>query len=205
MFQKLHRHLFQYKTVCIPSVGTFQVVQQPATLDVANQQLLPPQMLVHISVATDVPGQQLASLAGFDEPEATEDALLQFGERFKQSLQQQSFSWQGAGILSHNNGAVHFTPGTETLAPVPAYKVLREGVQHAVLVGDKEERLSIDDYSEATTPAKKRWPVAMVIALTLTLISLIFIGYHLYSHKGKVGATGLQQKINVQRQPLQHK
>ena len=36
MFQQLATYLSQYKQVAIPGVGSFELVQQPATLDVAS-------------------------------------------------------------------------------------------------------------------------------------------------------------------------
>lgn len=206
MFQELNSYFFQYKTVCIPQVGTFKIVQQPAVFDVVNQRLLPPQAEVLFTQKAEVPQHQLQMLAhAYDNnTQTTEEALGHFGKNFKYRLQQQPFSWQGVGELALDESNIQFKPQTCVLAAVPAYKILRENVQHSVLVGDTEMQLSAEVPAEEALILKKR-SVAMILGWICLLLAAVFIIYQLYQHRGKVTATGLQQKASMQRTPLQYK
>lgn len=208
MLQQLQDYLFQYKTVVIPGIGSFQIQEQPATLDMANQLLLPPSYVLTFNRQVSVPQHQLQSLAAaFDNnKEAAETELANFGEALYYRLQQQTFSWQGVGALELSSDVVQFTPyGMDSfLEPVAAQRVLRANVQHTVLVGDQEVRYAAAEYEPALVERKSR-PWVLIIGWIIALLALLFWGYHLYTNNWKPEASGLQQKPVIEDAPVQHR
>jgi hypothetical protein len=208
VFQELHQYFFTYKTVGIPGVGTLQLVQQPATLDVVNQQLLPPHHQVHFSRQATVEAHQIRTLAYAynNDPDLVAEELTRFGEALRSRLQEQPFSWQGIGRLELEGAYIQFQPQVEQawLEPVAAQRVLRENVQHTVLVGNVERQMTTEEYqSELLEDAPRRsWVV--LVGWIVALLSLIFIVYHIYNANSPVAASGLQQKVDIEQAPVQH-
>ncbi|OLY92348.1 hypothetical protein SAMN05444008_115123 [Cnuella takakiae] len=208
MFQQLQDYLFQYKTVAIPGVGTFEVIDRPASLDVANQLLLPPSYAIQFSRQAAVPRHQLQALAaGFDNnAESAEAALSQFGTTLQQQLQQAPLAWQGVGALEWSGSQVQFVPTTVDgmLSAVPAQRVLRENVTHTVLVGEQEMRYTADEY-EATLQQDKPRDWFLIIGWIIALVSILFLLYHFYLNNWAPHASGLRQKPAVSEMPVQYK
>lgn len=209
MFQELHHYFFQYKTVCIPGVGTLHLVQQPATLDVVNQQLLPPHQKVRFSRKVSVEPHQLHTLAAhFNNDQAlVAEELTRFGEALRSRLQEEPFCWQGVGRLELDGAYVHFEPqGADAalLEPVSAQRVLRENVQHTVLVGDVERQMTTEEYQAELLEDRPRRSWVEIIGWIVVALALAFIGYHIYISNGQASGSGLQQKPAIQQTPVQH-
>ena len=77
MYQQLAKYLSQFKQVSIPQVGTFELVQQSAMLDVASKLIQPPTYLPQYS---DKDFVILHSLDGYDEVSLTSPFKLFFNE-----------------------------------------------------------------------------------------------------------------------------
>ncbi len=208
MLQQIQDYLFQFKKAVVPEVGTFEVVHAPATLDVANQIIAPPVSKVHFSQPSNVSPHQLQAFAPhFDNDSATaEQELAQFGNAFKKSLEQEAFQWNGIGVLGlMENRQVQFSANTtgNLLMPVTAQKVLRENVQHNVLVGDQEVQYTADEF-EAGLPEYPVRSWLMTICWIIIACAVAFIFYHLYVHNWSAEGTGLRQKATMQASPVQH-
>ena len=95
---------------------------------------------------------------------------------------QEKFTWPDVGVLSQEvSGEIHFESShlNANLEPVTANRVIRQDVQHAILVGDQElttqdmtERLSEDTYVE-----KESW---WIYALILFAIALCLLFFHFF-------------------------
>lgn len=208
MFQQLQDYFFQYKTVVIPGVGMLRMEQQPANLDMANQVLLPPLFEIKFTQQTLVPQHQLQSLAAAydNNTDIVQEQLVRFGEAFKGTLQQQPFHWNGVGVLELGGNNIQFVPnGTDKLLlPVAAQRVLRENVQHTVLVGDQEMKRTAEAY-EAEISEKKFRAWSVIIGWIIALIALAFLGYYFYNSNRVPEASGLQQKPVVEDAPVQYR
>lgn len=207
MLQQIRNYLFQYKTAAIPEVGTFQVAYAPAVLDVASQELLPPSASIHFLGQHAVPAHQLQTFAGaFDaNAELAGAALNQFGRAFKNGLQQEPFHWTGIGALElANDSQILFLPHTteNLLMPVPAQRVIRENVQHTVLVGDQQVTNAPEPEPVFEEAPSRSW--STIVAWVLLLIAAAFIVYYLYVHNWAPGASGLSQKPIIENSPVQH-
>jgi hypothetical protein len=194
----LTSYLFQYKSVSIPNVGTLQLVQQPSQLNVVDKLILPPTYFVELKKDDKVSTHQLVYLnqllqRGIDEVERD---LVFFGGRLQEKINGPGFTWEGLGT---------FTPGTQTLplavkalAPVPAERIIRQDARHQVLVGDQQRLSGTGEETEAAVKSGRS--VLIIIGWVLLLLSLLFIGYHLYTGRFRINSTGSKQSPVVYKQ-----
>lgn len=189
-------------------MGTFAVTEQSATLDVANQLLLPPSYAIRFSSEADVPAHQLQTLAaGFDNDTDTAEAeLARFGAALHQRLQQQAFTWQGVGALTMASAQVHFAPATPAplMNPVAAQRVVRENVEHTVLVGDLEKRYTAEAY-EASLAATRRRDWFLIVGWIIAILAFAFLVYHLYINNFAPEGSGLRSKPEIGAMPRQYR
>jgi len=195
VLSSLTSYLTQFKKVVIPFIGTFELRQQPATLDFANRLIYPPVQEVHFAPQGTVPAEQLNFLGWELELDGTtvEERLSQFGRALKTTLTEAAFLWDGFGELSAAEDAVLFTPARSSqLSEVAANKIIRQNVHHGVLVGEKEMNSGDISYMEAPVAIKRSYVnwVGWIIALC----ALLFIGYQLSAKNFHPFASGLQQK-----------
>lgn len=143
MFYQLTKYLSIFKNVSIPAIGTFKIVQVPASFDVVDKLIHPPTYSVQFSPSHFLPDHQLAYLAGTLQCpiEAARDQLEAFGAAIRNGLQQKPLEWNGFGTLELVDATIQFHALPQAypfLLPVPANKVIRTQAQHTVLVGERE-------------------------------------------------------------------
>ena len=143
MYQQLAKYLSQYKQVSIPQVGSFELVQQSAILDVASKLIQPPTYLPQYSDKDLVKEHQLNFLA-LDlnaDKEQVKEQLENFGKDLRIKIRHSAFSWKGVGKLEDADVKMVFHPDVleiKGLQAIPAEKVLRKNVQHIVRRGEQE-------------------------------------------------------------------
>lgn len=194
--------------MAIPGVGTFALTEQAATLDVANQLLLPPAYAIRFSTEAEVAAHQLQTLAaGYDnDAETAKLELVRFGAALQQQLQSAVFHWQGIGALRLANAQVQFEPHSQRtlLAAVPAHRVLRKQVTHTVLVGDQEMRYTAEAYEASLATQRKRdW--FLIIGWIIAVLAFTFLAYHLYTGNFAPESSGLRRKPEMATQPQQYR
>jgi hypothetical protein len=190
----LSKYLLQYNRVCIPGIGTFEIVMLPSQLDVANKLISSPGYITRYKNEEDLSDHQLHFLS--NESTRSENAgneLFSFGEKLKGRIQNSSFYWKGFGTLQYTSSEIVFEPDRkqlEAMQPVPAQKVLRENVQHSMLVGDQQ--MTSQQITEVLNPPKHKRPWAMIVGWILLALALIAIVLFLYSRHFQISSTGLQ-------------
>lgn len=192
----LSKYLLQYKKVCIPHVGTFEIIHQPPTLDLGDQVILPPVYSARLVNNNQVPEHQFHYFVSNGvSREDIPQVLSSFGERLRHRIQNGPFYWKGLGTLQLSSNEVFFSADTiriDALQPVSAQKVLRQNVQHQVLVGDQEMT------SHQITQVLNRAPVArswyIPVAWVLLVVGVIAILVLLYLKHFSTASTGLQTK-----------
>lgn len=198
MFQQLTKYFTQYKQVSIPEVGSFELVYQSATLDVANKLLQPPSYFTNYSKTDLVKEHQLNFLAVHlqtDKP-SVEKQLIQFGKELKNQIQSDSFLWKGIGRLENRDTRILFHPDyaeTEVLQPIVAERVLREDAMHTVLVGEKEVQRS--HVPETAIDSLRKKPVAIIVGWILAVLAIGAILFMLYRGNFQSTATGNKWKV----------
>ena len=109
MLQQLTDYLLHFRRVSIPELGTIELVQQPATLDIANKVIYPPYYKAVFSEKQDGAAHQLQYLQGVLGTEAAVPEQLRLvGAEMKRKMQQQPFTWQGIGTFEYAADKVSF-------------------------------------------------------------------------------------------------
>jgi hypothetical protein len=198
VFQQLATYLAQYKQVTIPQVGSFELILQPATLDVASKLIEPPLYLPRYSDKDSVPEHQLHFLAlDFNTgKEQVREQLENFGKELKGKIQSEVFSWKGIGKLENAGAKLVFYPDVSTIKgfqPVPAKKVLRKNVQHTILRGEQEV-VSASFYDEEKKVEKKR-SISSLAGWMVVIISVVFIAFYLYQQGLRTSSSGTKMKV----------
>jgi hypothetical protein len=186
----LIKYLFQNGRVCIPHIGTIEIVQEVPQLDVADKLLIPPFFKTVFSENDHIPEHQLRFISLANHTPKKE--LLSFGEKLRDRVHEEPVNLNGIGILSYNANSIVFEPEEiylSSLQPVPAQKVTRENVQHNVLIGDREvSKLATD------VPGKSRQKRSLVLTIGWIVlgVAVTAIGVLLYLGKFQVSSTGLK-------------
>lgn len=200
MFQQLATYLSQYKQVAIPGVGSFELVQQPATLDVASKLIKPPLYLPRFSDRDSVREHQLDYLA-LDlnsNKDSVRTQLEEFGRELKKKIQHGALLWKGIGKLFSEDAKMVFQPDEieiDGLQWMPAEKVLRKNVQHTVLRGEQEV-LSASFYEEEKTVGKRR-SLVKLIGWIVVALAVIFIIVYLYRNSFNTSASGNKMRVGT--------
>lgn len=190
----LTKYLIRYKKVCIPHVGTFEIVQQSPQLNVVDKLVPPPAFKARYIEQDSVPEHQFDFFAAsYEEKQRLKQELFSFGERLKNKISQSSFYWDGLGTLRYKSNHVVFEPEEiqlYSLQPVPAQKVLREKVQHNVLVGDVE--MTSDQVNEVLTREEYKRPWFILAGWIIFILAVIAIIVFLYLKNFQTASTGMQ-------------
>ncbi len=195
MFSHLNAYLLQSKQVFIPSVGTFELRYQPATLNFAERIIEPPVHIIFYLKEGSISEHQLSYLVAQlgTEQEEAEKELSRFGQALKYKIAQSDFYWNGLGQLKWIDESIVFKPEQATvLAPVAAHKIIREGATHGVLVGETERHSSDTSYIGETKASSRSY--AHIIGWILVLLAALLIGYQLYKNNFHPYSSGLQKK-----------
>lgn len=195
MFQVLTDYLIQYKTVFIPSVGQFNIRQQPAVLDFASRLIHPQYYLVEFVQDGVVTQQQIDYISKKDNRSADEvsDTLNQFGKQLKERIRDGIFTWKGLGTMEYRNG--HFlwiSNIPNLLEPVPAHKAIHENAVHMVRRGEQE--FSSDEITSLPGEGNKR-SVLMLILWIIAAIAVLLVIWHFYTQGFNVTSTGSRRRV----------
>ncbi|HUP12897.1 MAG TPA: hypothetical protein VM187_11805, partial [Niastella sp.] len=194
------RYLIEFHQVYIPSVGTLRLVPQPAHLDVASKLLHPPTYEFRFTEQGRLSKHQLwyfESNLQLDETD-TRNKLEEAGLQLRTAIENDLLTWADLGTFSFQNGNIAFQskPAVAILKPIPAERVLREGVHHSVLVGDQ---VVLSDgqpaLQEELSENHRNW--SLIFGWAAIILSLFFILFYLYQHQFNATASGLQQKVTA--------
>lgn len=199
MYQQLAKYLLEYKQVSIPQVGSFELVPQPAILDVASKLIQPPTFLAQYSDNDVVKEHQLSFLA-LDleaDTEQVKKQLENFGRDLRTKIKQGAFSWRGVGKLEDADVHIVFHPDVleiNGLQAIPAEKVLRKNVQHTVRRGEQNVMPSSSFQTEEEPVLKNRSSIN-VIGWTVVILAIAFIAIYLAKEGFNSTSSGSRMKI----------
>lgn len=189
------KYLVQYGRVCIPHIGSFELVCEPPQHDVADKLFTAPVYHMRFSSQDKVTEHQYKFFSFRDHP--GRDALHSFGANLKERIGREPFQWNDFGTLKLESRSVLFEPQPlklSSLQPVPALKVTRNNAQHQVLVGDQEMQSgAVSDMLNQQAPAKEYHMLAGWIILVLAIIAILV---YLFLNNFQVTASGLQWKVS---------
>lgn len=207
MLPQLTKYLLQFYQVHIPSVGTVRLVQQPALLDIANKRILPPEFHLQFNEDGWLGKHQLwyfSTQLQLDEA-ATREALQDAGIQMRKEIEHRPFTWNGIGTFTYETSKFRFEPQPQLqlLQPVAAQRVLREGVQHTVLVGDQV--VLSDSQAERHEGEERHWNRSRIAEWAAVVLALFFILFYLYQRQFSPTATGLHQSVTVPAPPATYR
>jgi len=189
----LTKYLLRYKKVCIPNLGTFEIVMQSPQLDVADKRISSPVYITQYSKEEKISDHQFRFLSNGKSKEIFIQELISFGERMKRRIRVSPFHWRGLGTLRFATNELIFEPDEiklGSLHSVPAEKVLRENVQHSVLVGNQE--MTSQQVTEALNRVEYNRPWFIIAGWILFILAMIAIIILLYMKNFQTTSTGLQ-------------
>lgn len=189
MQDSLYEFLIINKRLSLPGIGTIVLFKNPAQSDFTNKQFLASYYSFKIESANDKPSKKLfdwlCSMAGIAEWDAIK-AVNDFSFDLKKKLSEEGeVSWEKVGVFRRNlNGDIKLDTKTISLEsdqPVIAEKVIRVKAEHTVLVGEQERTVvEMEEYFAQSSP---RINYAWIIAVVLTVLAIMFIGWY-FSEKG---------------------
>jgi hypothetical protein len=190
------RYLLLYKKLCIPHVGTFEIVQQSPEYSVVDKLIHPPKYSIRFFQQEQLSAHQVDYLAllSNSSKESASKELYTLGDRIRRVAEKDFFNWNGIGSLRVHGNSVSFEDrmvNIEGLNTVNAHKVLRENVEHSRLVGDRQTTSVIKK-----KPFKKyRWSLPLrwawiILAVAVTAILILLLVFHFNPL-----ATGLKLKF----------
>ncbi len=180
-----------YRRVSLPSVGTIQLVQVPAQLNVADKTIQPPTFSAELKDDATVPDHQLAYLSAAlrQDKDSVRQSLNDLGAALKERIEDEGFLWNGIGTIRRSGKIEMELPALE---PLPAERVMRHDAEHMVLRGDQHMTSTEIAGLKEATPGKRR-SIFVIIGWIVLVLSLLFIIFILYQGKFRIGASGSKQ------------
>ena len=185
------KYLVQFGKVCIPGVGTFELVCHSPQLDVADHIFRPPYYITKYNphhMLTEHQSQFFASTCNTQGNDTTSEMIL-FGEKLKSKMAVEPFEWTGFGTLRLMSNEIYFEPyqiNLVSLNTIPARKVMRENARHSMLVGD-QQMTSEQVIEVLNKPGSSRnwymiigW-IMLSLAVLAIILHLLLDGFHPYS------------------------
>jgi len=189
MQDSLYEFLILNKKLSLPGIGTIGLFQNPAQHDVAERQFMPPSWFFKIESKEDKPSKKLfdwlCTSTGISEWDAIK-SVNDFSYELKRKLSDEGDSnWEKIGVFRRdNNGDITLDSHLISLQgsqAIKVEKVIRPKAEHTVLVGEQERSsIQMEEYFAQTTPKRN---YAWIIAVVLTILAIMFIGWY-FSEKG---------------------
>lgn len=206
MYKILYQYLIFNEQLSLPGVGTISLQRTPARLDIANKVYLAPGYNFVMDSSNDKPSKKLFDWLS-DSLQISEWEAIRRVNEFSFDLKNKIAStgevnWDHVGVLHRNEtGNIvldSLTIVSEAEGPVVAEKVIRENVQHTMLVGERERTSSEMEMLLLESGGKKKKDWGWMISIILVIILVMFIGIY-FSEKGlKPSSAGNQGKVKVE-------
>jgi len=182
MHELIASYLFQNKSCPLPGLGNLSIVTTEAQTDFSNNIINAPVSSIQFSAADVDAAALTAWLANKTNTDAPEAATKL--DSFCGQLKNNATAGTGASLEAIGNfnvdseGNISFSPIELPLhfaQPVTAERVVRQDVEHNILVGDKETtNIAMTEYLNEEVPKKDRWWIWAIVlgavALSLTLL-----------------------------------
>ncbi len=200
MYAELYQYLILHKKLSVPGIGTFLLERKPAQSDFVNRQMKSPVYTIILDHASVTPPKNFFGWIAnaFDITER--EAVIRFND-FAFDMKRQinngdTIQWNSVGTLNKGlAGEIKLTEATvlSPEAPVVAEKVIREKAEHMVRVGEDER--SSTEMTAALSKIETKRSYWWIPALIISILTIVFIAWHFYSHGMDVMSTGNTIKL----------
>lgn len=189
MWNLITSYLIQSGECVLPGIGTFTLINTPASLDVANKEILPPYTEYRFTDRTGQPAEGLiryiALKKDLDLPQAEKQIKEVCSDIKDKIFSGEKVLLNSIGVLYKDHaGNINFEKELDipALEPVPALRVVHKEVKHAMIVGDKETDSSkMNELLNGETEIKSRKVFWKVAAIFLLLVGAGILIFHYYT------------------------
>jgi hypothetical protein len=212
MHECLYRFLIKFKKLDLPGIGTIALHLQSSRSEFTDRIFSPPGYFFTLEKEDEIPMGKLFSWLASHSGITDSEAVIRFNEfifdltrRLKEGKE---IHWQKVGSFQKElTGEIRFTSVKEEfrwLENVPGQKIIRNNVEHRMLVGEVEKTSTeMNKLLNSVKDEKKYswwvWPVAIVVAIFL------FLGWYFSEHGVTTVSTGNHVKISPANAPAGYK
>ena len=195
MYTALYQYLISHQQLSVPGTGTFLLERKPAKHVFSNKRINPPVYSFALQPTESTSSKKFFNWLANTLHISDQDAALRFND-FVIDVKNQInnggvIDWNGVGVLSKGlAGEIKFRPAETELIfeePVAAEKVIRQNAEHMVRVGE-DNKTSAEMVEMLNQPDEKKmyW---WAYALSLALLSIIFLGWYFSEYGVDVSST----------------
>jgi hypothetical protein len=188
--------------VSLPGIGTFHLQKTSSVLDFGNKVLTAPAYNFYLDSLHESASKKLFGWLSKKLGVTDWDAIRlvnDFSFELKNKIITGESTWQHVGTLRRNEkGDIILDSAIiqlESQIPVPAEKVLRVKAEHAVRVGEMEKTSA--EMKEFFSAEEERKDYTWLIAVIITVLSVMFIGWYLSEKGVQPGSAGNQSVIQT--------
>jgi hypothetical protein len=212
MYEYLYRFLIKYKKLDLPGIGTVAVHLRPSRSEITDRHFSSPGYFFTLQKEDGIPKGKLFSWLASHFMITDGEAVIRFNEFIfdltRKLKEGKEIHWEKVGSFQKElSGEINFTSKGEELFwldNVPGQKIIRENVEHRMLVGEVEKTSTeMNRLLNSVTGERKYqwwvWPVALIVAI------FMFLGWY-FSEHGLTGAsTGNHLKTSPANAPAGYK
>lgn len=208
MFEYLYRFLIKYKKLDLPGIGTIALHLQSSRSEITDRHFSAPGYFFTLESGDEIPRGKLFSWLASHFGITDGEAVIQFNQFIfdltRKLKEGKEIHWEKIGSFQKElSGEIKFTSvneGVSWLENVPGQKIIRENVEHRMLVGEVEKtstemNVLLNSVSEERKYQWWIWPVAVVVAI------FIFLGWYFSEHGMTSASTGNHLKISPANAP----
>ncbi len=211
MVDVLRKYLANQQQISIKGIGTVSVEQLPARVDFPNQLLHPPETILHFSNSSQDDStfcKWLSRELQISELQATNNYQSFAEEMLKELKANKKVSWEGVGeFVKPENGLIQFSPALQNTSikePVAAKKIIRQGAEHYIRVGE-DERTNTEMQEMLFGDQKKLYQRWWLPAAVLLLTGLIAVWIYFSNYTKQHGMHGNLNKPSISEMPALYK
>ena len=198
----LYRYLILNGQLSLPGIGTIHLQKTSSVLDFCNKVFTAPVYNFFIDSLNETPSKKLFGWLSKKLNVTDWDAIRMvndFSFDLKNKILTGESVWNNVGTLRRDDkGSIVLDSAIiqlESEIPLPAKKVLRVKAEHAVRVGEME-KTSVE-MEEFFSVEEERKDYTWLIAIIITVLSVMFIGWYLSEKGVHPGSAGNQSVIQT--------
>ena len=197
----LYQYLILHRQISLPGIGTIALQKKSSQLDFGNKVITPASYIFFINNSKDSPTKKFFGWVSSRLNISDWDAIRMvndFSFDLKNKISSGEALWEHVGILRRDEKGNIFLDAAEiqleSEMPVQAEKVLRVNAGHTVRVGEMEKTsVEMEEFFSETAETKD---YGWVIAIVITVLSVMFVGWYLSEKGVNPGAVGNQSVIH---------
>ena len=212
MYECLYRFLIKYKRLDLPGIGTITLHLQSSRSEITDRHFSPPGYFFTLEKEEAIPKGKLFSWLASHFRITDSEAVIRFNEFIfdltRKLKEGKEIHWEKVGSFQKElSGEIRFTSANEEISwleNVPGQKIIRENVEHRMLVGEVEKTSTeMNMLLNSVTGEKKYqwwlWPFVLVVAI------FMFLGWYFSEHGFTSASTGNHLKISPANAPAGYK